>query len=242
MGKTIAMVAAVLLVLFEGGRAGAVPQASPMKEVSVATKAKQDLTDAASRLAYMRKHMRPYWDATEMGGIFLLPSMDEDKIATFFQDLQARIPAGPPDMYAMLSDEIAEFFAKAKLEPGEYQLENYHTEYARDGKLVFDSNGNAETVLPPGNVFTFTVTGEHLRLLRHMNTRSWYNYIELMDPKRPYGNMTYFYLDMSEALGEPRPPRDADNRPAYTKEQIGRFLKLHREMLFCVQAFWAYAM
>ena len=53
--------------------------------------------------------------------------------------------------------------------------------------------------------------------------------------------MTYYFIDRSEALGEQPPPRDATNLPLYTKEQIERFLKLHREMLFAVQAFWVYA-
>jgi hypothetical protein len=157
--------------------------------------------------------------------------------------LAARMP--PPgremDLYGTLAGEISAFFDTAKFEPGVYQLENYHREYAVDGKIRFDSDGHEDTVLPEGESFDFTVTGEHLKLLRHLNIRSWDTFIEAMDPKRPYGDMTYYFIDMSEALGEPVPPRDANRTPLYAKEQIERFLKLHREMLFCVQAFWAYA-
>lgn len=199
----------------------------------------RDPADGAARLAYLRKHLRPYWIPMEAGGMFLLPSLDEAKTAAFFQDLAARMP--PPgremDMYGTLSGEISAFFDTAKFAPGVYRLENYHREYAVNGKLRFDSNGHEDTVLPEGESFDFTVTGDHLKLLRHLNIRSWDAFVEAMDPKRPYGNMTYFYFDMSDALEEPRPPRGAD----YTKEQIERFLKLHREMLFSVQAFWAYA-
>ncbi len=252
MKKTlIAVVAAILAVLAlsqmaertkYAQNAGRGPDAG-QAETLVLTAKPLDLAAAAGRLAHMRKHLRPYWIPMEAGGMFLLPSMDEAKTATFFKDLAARMP--PPgrekDLYDTLSGEVSAFFDKAEFEPGVYRLDNYHREYAVDGKIRFDSDGHEDTALPEGESFDFTVTGDHLKLLRHLNTRSWYNNIELMDPKRPYGDMTYFYLDMSDALGEQRPPRDADNRPAYTKEQIERFLKLHREMLFCAQAFWAYA-
>jgi hypothetical protein len=64
--------------------------------------------------------------------------------------------------------------------------------------------------------------------------------IELMDMKRPYGDMTYYFLDMADALGEP-PVRDADDEPEFPPQQTERYLQLHREMLFAAQAFWRYA-
>ena len=252
MKKTfIAVVAAIVAVLAlsqmaertkHARNAGRGPDAGQAETLMLTAKP-PDLAAAAGRLAHMRRHLRPYWIPMEAGGMLLLPSTDEAKTATFFKDLAARMP--PPgrekDLYDTLSEEVSAFFDTADIEPGVYRLDNYHREYAVDGKIRFDSDGHEDTPLPEGESFDFTVTRDHLKLLRHLNTRSWYNNIELMDPKRPYGDMTYFYLDVSDALGEQRPPRDADNRPAYTKEQIERFLKLHREMLFCAQAFWAYA-
>jgi hypothetical protein len=252
MKKTfIAVVAAILAVLVlshmaeqtkHAQDAGIAPNAGTTATISLTAKP-HDPAEPAARLAHMRKHLRPYWVAMEAGGMFLLPSMDEAKAAVFFQDLAARMP--PPgrekDMYDTLSGEISEFFETAKFAPGVYRLENYHQEYAVDGKIRFDSDGHEDTALPEGESFDFTVTEDHLKLLRHLNIRSWDAFIEVMDPKRPYGNMTYYFIDMSDALGEPHPPRDANRTPLYTKEQTGRFLKLHREMLFCVQAFWAYA-
>jgi hypothetical protein len=62
-----------------------------------------------------------------------------------------------------------------------------------------------------------------------------------MDMKRPYGDMTYYFIDMADALDEPLPPRDAHNRLEFTPQQIERYVQLHREMLFAAQAFWRYA-
>jgi hypothetical protein len=103
------------------------------------------------------------------------------------------------------------------------------------------TDGDLPILLPAERVFTFTVTDEHLKLLRHLNTREWQGIVELMDMKRPYGDMTYYFIDMATALGEPPPPRDADDEPEFTPQQIERYLQLHREMLFAAQAFWRYA-
>ncbi len=58
-----------------------------------------------------------------------------------------------------------------------------------------------------------------------------------MDPKRPYGDMTYFFIDMAEALGEPV-PRDDKGQAVFSSEAEQRYERLHGEMLFAVQAFW----
>lgn len=244
MVMAAAAIIAALLYSRMAEHAKHAPQADPEKiEFVAATPSTAHMAEAAARLTHMRKHLRPYWIFIEAGGIFLLPDLDEAKTATFFHDMAAQMPApiGGKDIYGMLSEEVSAFFETAKLEAGVYRLENYHKDYAIDGKIRFDSDGHGDTVLPEGERFDFAVTEEHLKLLRHLNTRSWRSIIEAMNPKRPYGDMTYYFIDMSEALGEPPPPRDANNSPLYTKEQIERFLRLHREMLFAVQAFWAYA-
>jgi hypothetical protein len=95
--------------------------------------------------------------------------------------------------------------------------------------------------MPNERQFTFTLTREHLLLIRHMNTRMWENFIEIMDAKRPYGNMGYYFIDMAAALGEPPLPRDKNNDVQPTPQQAARYVQLHRDMLFAVQAFWTYA-
>jgi hypothetical protein len=207
-----------------------------------------DLSRSASRLAELRKHLRPYWSPGDAGGIFLL-GLDEQEHARFFEALAASAPQlapiapaeRPARLARILADDIGAFLTAGKLAPGPYQLDNYHLDHARDGKLTFNADGDPPIVLPAERTFSFTVTEEHLKLLRHLNTREWSGFIELMDPKRPYGDMTYYFIDMADALGEPLPPRDAHNTPEFTPQQIERYLQLHREMLFAAQAFWNYA-
>jgi hypothetical protein len=163
----------------------------------------------------------------------------------FFKALAARVPEVarivPEDeqvakLVRILADDVSAFLAAGQLAPGPYQLDNYHLDYALDGKLIFDANGNPPIALPADRTFTFTVTEEHLKLLRHVHTSGLRGEIELMAMKRPYGNMTYYFYDMADALGEPLP-----DDTYFTPQQTERYLQLHREMLFATQAFWRYA-
>jgi len=235
----------LLLPLVGDSAAAQGATANPAKEIVVSTD--QILNDSAGRLAEMRKHLRTYWAPIEVGGIFLVPGTDDDENDAFFRALAARVPltAGVPDHRQLskrldiLADDVAAFLSAAKLTPGPYRIDNYHLELAEDGKLPYSFSFDEPPIeLPLERTFLFTVTEEHLKLLRHLNTgaRDDPPLIELMDVKRPYGYMTYHFLDMAEALGEPE-PRDAD----FTPQQIERYSRLHREMLFAAQAFWIYA-
>jgi hypothetical protein len=208
------------------------------------------LEDASQRLAYMRTHLHPFWTPMEAGGIFLLAAIDDAINERIFRDLISSVPltaagakAGTPDwglLATVLAADVSGFLHTATLTPGPYQLDNHHLSYSTDGKLAFDSNGNAPTPISAEPAFTFHVTADHLALLRHLNTRSWQGMIEVIDPKRPYGNSTYYYLDMADALGDAL-TQNAAGKVEATPEQIGRFQQLHREMLFAVQAFWVHA-
>lgn len=73
-----------------------------------------------------------------------------------------------------------------------------------------------------------------------MHTRTYQNYIEIMDPKRPYGDMTYFFIDMAAALGRPI-TRDRDGHPDFSAQEKKDYQRLHGEMLWAVAAFLRYA-
>jgi hypothetical protein len=212
-----------------------------------------DLSNSTSRLAELRKQLRPYWAPVEAGGIALLAGLgleneeneESNESREFFKALAARVPEVarivPEDeqvakLVRILADDVSAFLAAGQLAPGPYQLDNYHLDYALDGKLIFDANGNPPIALPADRTFTFTVTEEHLKLLRHVHTSGLRGEIELMAMKRPYGNMTYYFYDMADALGEPLP-----DDTYFTPQQTERYLQLHREMLFATQAFWRYA-
>jgi hypothetical protein len=70
-----------------------------------------------------------------------------------------------------------------------------------------------------------------------MNTRSFESYIEVIDSKRPYGDLTYFFIDMADALGRPIMP---EGRELSTHE-IEDYQRLHGQMLWAVAAFLRYA-
>ncbi|MBO0764035.1 MAG: hypothetical protein J2P50_05540 [Hyphomicrobiaceae bacterium] len=210
------------------------------------------LPDASARIAELRKHLRPYWYPVEAGGIVLMLEHERaDANEGFTDDFAARVPemaAIPPierwnTLDAMLTNDVKGFFSTAKLTPGTYRLENYHLDYAEEGKLPFDAEGNPPIVLPPHRTFPFTVTTDHLKLLRHLNTEVWFGAIRLIDPERPYGRFSrgYYFIEMAEALGDRQPPCDARERPQLTQLQTDRYLKLHREILFAAQAFWTFA-
>lgn len=212
--------------------------------------AEQSFVDCASRIAFMRAHLRPYWFGSEAGGICLASGADDDSNARIFNEFLRRVPETAVTdvmrerwaiLQALVIDDLVAFFATARLAPGSYELDNYHLAQAVDGKIAFDTHGHAPTVLPPQPRFLFAVTDAHLKLVRHMNTRMWQNVIEIADAKRPYGDMSSYPIDMAEALGEGPLPRDSRGEVALTAEQDGRYIDLHRSMLFAVQAFWTYA-
>lgn len=210
------------------------------------------LRDATARLAELRKHLRPYWYPADAGGILLMLEDESTKAnEDFTDDFSARVPeivTLPPIerwnvLDAMLTNDVRGFFSTANLAPGAYKLENYHLNYAHKGELPFDAEGNPPIVLPPDRSFEFTVTTNHLKLLRRLNTEVWFGAIRLIDSKRPYGRFPcgYYFLEMAEALGEFQAPWDTKGLPQFTQMQTDRYLKLHREILFAAQAFWTFA-
>ena len=76
----------------------------------------------------------------------------------------------------------------------------------------------------------FTVTENHLKLMRRMNV-SYESHCEFgapeIDPKRPYGNSDVYY-DIGDMLGI-KPESGDPEDPEYTEEQKNIMLKLHKE-------------
>ncbi|WP_424630533.1 hypothetical protein [Bradyrhizobium sp. SYSU BS000235] len=204
--------------------------------------------DTAKLITTLRKSLHPYWVAAEAGGILLMGNMnDEDANRAIFGNLLALFPeiaASGDGKWESLADELCKlahhFIETYQLTPGPYELDNYHRALAKDGELELNSWGSPPIKVPPEARFTFVVTSEHLTLIRNLNTRTWETFIELMDLKRPYGDMTYFYIDMAAALGEPV-PRNNEGQAVFSAEAEQRYERLHGEMLFAVQAFWDHA-
>lgn len=76
---------------------------------------------------------------------------------------------------------------------------------------------------------TFTITEDHLKLLRRMYVSWQHNCFGApsIDCKRPYGN-SYVYGDIAEILGIPMPDMESDED--FTNEQVERMDAIHKEM------------
>jgi hypothetical protein len=168
--------------------------------------------DTAKLIATLRTSLHPYWVSAEAGGIILMGDVnDEEANRAVFDNILALFPAiaaGGDDKWENLADELCKiahhFLQTYRLAPGPYELDNYHRALAQDGELQLNQWNSPPIKVPPEDRFTFVVTSEHLTLMRNVNTRTWENFVELMDLKRPYGDMTYFYIDMADALGRAR--------------------------------------
>jgi hypothetical protein len=201
------------------------------------------------------REMTPYWNRAESGGIVLIAEPPNERAMVTYPALVASPADGSDDSHFEekwgaalpgLIDKLDHFFQDAHLEPGTYTFANQYYPLIKSGELKGGSiplNSDSDELVIPipltENV-TFTVTQDHLKLLRHMNTRRYQADIEIMDPKRPYGGMTYFFIDMAAALGRPL-MRDRKGDPQLSRQEVKDYQRLHGEMLWAVTAFLRYA-
>lgn len=125
------------------------------------------------------------------------------------------------------------FLANATLAPGRYEYRNPLS--AAD---LAEQPFAAKKLCPIRNgTVTVDVRAEHLSLLKRASVRLFDDGgLDMgagIDYKRPYGDMTNFYLDMAEALGlKPEGPA-YDDQPAFrplSDAQVQRLDRLHEEM------------
>ncbi|MBX9722107.1 MAG: hypothetical protein K2X81_11975, partial [Candidatus Obscuribacterales bacterium] len=136
---------------------------------------------------------------------------------------------------AILGDVLVLFLEHATISPGLYTIKNTMIDDFPDGKFLLNSDGALAVDIPKSRTMPFVLTADHLSLLQHV---SWT--ASCVDPKRPYGDMTCYYIDMANILGVPF-NRDGEGRPLFSSDQIRRFDKLHGEMVFALQTFLQYA-
>ena len=154
------------------------------------------------------------------------------------------------------------FLQNARLAPGEYKLRVKQPSALDEGVSQVDfvaSEREKELVLmsPPeavdGDPFTFT--SEHRKLLfatadylrgNSRAAKGEENYFDVpaLDPKRPYGDMTYYPLDIAEQLGIAIDNRDYEGRdkpPPFRIEKLKKLVDLHLSMLDAMILFLAEA-
>lgn len=154
-----------------------------------------------------------YGDLARRAGISVKRSPSKAEIAQVEQLLE-EFPAA-----------LALFLEKAQLEPGAYTYENQVPGLEDNLGFGFVPVGKPE--LEKLKTVSFTLTSEHLTLLRN----AIWNDLEI-DPKRPYGAMTYYAYDMAKILGEPGPQGQR-----FTPEQEERYRGLHEDLMPALQIF-----
>jgi len=118
------------------------------------------------------------------------------------------------------------FVSYGKLEPGTYAVKNNLTPKGK--KIRLESFTGQNIFVPKEDALNVEVTKDHLKLLRYSNTR-WSCSLDTtgVNPKRPYGDMASYFIDMREILG--------------TKDNAVKLKKLHVQMLLVLLTFLQHA-
>ena len=89
------------------------------------------------------------------------------------------------------------------------------------------------------DIITLSLTENHLLLLKGMRVE-WEELcgsnVPSINPKRPYGDMTYFEIDMVRLLGMSY-ERDDEGRPRFSNDQTELLNLLHSETQIALQIF-----
>lgn len=83
----------------------------------------------------------------------------------------------------------------------------------------------------------FTITKEHIAILKHLNIRwdnSCYEGAPHVDIKRPYGNSSGVTMDIAEIIGI-KPIENDHDEIIYPKGTRDKCIKLHQEMEIVLQ-------
>lgn len=191
------------------------------------------------------------WDFTESGAPMLDPEAPYGDRRLMAQ-LAAAFPGEKQTALAMRHVEIAialgKLLANGVIEPGDYPIRNLPLNTLRKDMGRCGENGK----LPDADIGLladgrFHLTSEHIALARGM-PMDWSNrYINeerldwgqypaaTLDPKRPYGDMTWIDLDMAALLGIELPKNAETGRTEVPTDVEARLGRLHLQMLGAIQ-------
>jgi hypothetical protein len=127
-----------------------------------------------------------------------------------------------------------------ELDPGRYEYDSI-LEPEDLATQPFVQHHHAEVA---GNRVTIQVTEAHLKLLRAANTNivdeGGRNFGVEIDPKRPYGDMTFFEVDIAKILGivaDGPPSAEHPGERDFSAPQLQHFEELHEQMEPVLQVF-----
>jgi hypothetical protein len=119
-----------------------------------------------------------------------------------------------------------------------------HYEYDDPGEEVTGPFREHNLVKVNDHRIGIEVTADHLKLLRALRTEmvddGGTQIGVMVNPKRPYGDMTYFELDMADILGirpEGPPRKDQPKYREFTPAQLEKLGALHEQMQPVLQVF-----
>lgn len=196
------------------------------------------------------RRMRFLWDGTEVGAPMLDPERpygERDLFGQIEEVFGDADEAGQLARHVEMMIAFNHFIHNARLAPGDYAASNVTIEEIREQFAGYGAVTDDDLGIGADGRFRFTQ--EHAMLLKRLSVE-WSNahdnedrlddgqYPALaVDPKRPYGDMTYFQVDMAQALGV-LPPPPADGRPARLPDDLeARLGRVHWQMLGAVQVF-----
>jgi hypothetical protein len=171
------------------------------------------------------RHCVVLWSSVESGAPGALPSSllveDNEKISdATYADIAKHAGLAKVDkaeinhLLMEMPEAFEQLIAHGTLAPGTYRYDNPLAAIPWAAQALPTELANLAT----DKVVTFQFTERHAKLLR---AAQWEGM--MMNPKRPYGDMTSFELDMADILGEPHDEK--------------KMWKLHTEMLSALQVF-----
>lgn len=151
--------------------------------------------------------------------------------------------AGLDQTHQQMGQALETFLEQATLAPGDYTFPNKFKQFPPSLRaFIMPALFNSwerygewrKMPAPTEDTITFHLTDEHLKLLRALRVR-WRDGYEGIWEKRPYGDMTYFELDMAEILG-------IAHDDEFTEDQLSYFHQLHTDMLNALPVFLKHGM
>lgn len=201
----------------------------------------------------LMRHAVVVWDASESGGPVLALYGDDQKnplagVAEVAGMKDGELPeeermAALEKLAKEMGPALEVFLSCGELEPGTYTYSNGwfrvfgHREWPRS------ANDRKTIHVPAEDPARFLLLPEHLALLRHASA-GWLRYADVpgIDSKRPYGDMTCFYLDMAEILKIKRThPSARWCEEMFSRKDRRRMDDLHYSMGFALQVFLQHA-
>lgn len=161
------------------------------------------------------------WDSSEFGAPIVEPgSLYQSRLQGLHTALQIMLRTG-------------------SIQPGTYRIPNRLRAYYKESSIQSDFLGNSIEI-PQGDEIEFTLTAQHIELLRRANTNALTYFGACgFNSRCPYGNLASWELEIAHVLGLPV-YRDQNGSPIFTAQELEHFRKLHQSMLLALPVFLAH--